>query len=401
MKCPRCQVENRDSARFCEDCGASLAATCPACSAEVTPGKRFCRSCGTALGPADAPGHPPSPQSYTPRHLAEKILDSKAALEGERKQVTVLFVDVSGFTSLSERLDPEEVHRLMRRAFDLMLAEVHRYEGTVNQFLGDGIMALFGAPLAHEDHARRAVHAALGIARALDAYQLELAPRGVTFRTRQGLNTGLVVVGSIGNDLRMDYTAIGDTTNVAARLQQSAEPGRVTISEATHRLVRGYFDARPIGEIHLKGRAEPVAAWEVLAAREARTRLELETEHGLTPFVGRERELGLLQDALASARAGKGHVAFIVGEPGIGKSRLLFEFRRRTGGTVAWQEGHCLSFGRAMAFHPLVDWIRRRFGIEDTDGAGAIATKLARGLGEIGEDLPAASPYLCALLSVD
>jgi class 3 adenylate cyclase len=163
-------------------------------------------------------------------------------------------VDVSGFTSLSERLDPEEVHRLMSRAFDLMLAEVHRYEGTVNQFLGDGIMALFGAPIAHEDHARRAVHAALGIGRALADYQRELAPRGITFRARQGLNTGLVVVGSIGSDLRMDYTAVGDTTNVAARLQQASELGRVTISDATHRLVRGYFDSRPLGDLHLKGK---------------------------------------------------------------------------------------------------------------------------------------------------
>ncbi|HEY6220699.1 MAG TPA: adenylate/guanylate cyclase domain-containing protein, partial [Gemmatimonadaceae bacterium] len=177
-----------------------------------------------------------SPESYTPRHLAQKILTSRSALEGERKQVSVLFVDVSGFTSLSERLDPEDVHRLMRRAFDLMIAEVHRYEGTVNQFLGDGIMALFGAPIAHEDHARRAVHSALGITRVLETYRRELASRGITFRVRLGLNTGLVVVGSIGSDLRMDYTAVGDTTNVAARLQQVGEPGRVTVAEATHRL---------------------------------------------------------------------------------------------------------------------------------------------------------------------
>ncbi|MGH7344419.1 MAG: ATP-binding protein, partial [Candidatus Rokuibacteriota bacterium] len=333
--------------------------------------------------------------------LAEKILTSKAALEGERKQVTVLFVDVSGFTSLSERLDPEEVHRLMRRAFDLMLGEVHRYEGTVNQFLGDGIMALFGAPIAHEDHARRAVHAALVIARVLDEFRRELAPRGITFRARQGLNTGLVVVGSIGGDLRMDYTAIGDTTNVAARLQQAAEPGRVTISEATHRLVQGYFETRSIGEMHLKNREEPVFAWEVLAAREARTRLELETTRGLTPFVGRERELGLLLDAFAGARAGKGQVAFVVGEPGIGKSRLLLELRQRVGDGVAWQEGHCLSFGRAMAFHPLVDLMRRRFAVEESDDEAAIASKIERGLRQIGDDMLVVSPYLRALLSVD
>src|SRR5581483_701495 len=230
-------------------CGARLELACAACGAANPGGNRFCQACATALTAGSA-GPFAAPSAYTPKHLADKILTSASALEGERKQVTVLFVDVSGFTSLSERLDPEEVHRLMQHAFDLMLGEVHRYEGTVNQFLGDGIMALFGAPIAHEDHARRAVHAALGIARALETYRAELAPRGITFRTRQGLNTGLVVVGSIGSDLRMDYTAVGDTTNVAARLQQASEPGAVTISEATHRLVRGYVETRPLGEMH-------------------------------------------------------------------------------------------------------------------------------------------------------
>src|SRR5262249_6230267 len=227
------------------------------------------------------------------------------------------------------------------------------------------------------------------------------APRGISFRVRQGLHTGLVVVGSIGNDLRMDCTAVGDTTNVAARLQQSAEPGRVTISESTHRLVRGYFESRAIGQVHMKNREEPVMAWEVLAGRDARTRLELETPGGLTPFVGRERELGLLLDAFASAQSGKGQVAFVVGEPGIGKSRLLFEFRRRMGDRVTWQEGHSLSFGHAMAFHPLVGLIRRRFGIEESDDDVAVVVKIEHGLREIGDDLLAIAPYLRALLSVD
>src|SRR5262245_44854087 len=199
----------------------------------------------------------------------------------------------------------------------------------------------------------------------------------------------------------MDYTAVGDTTNVAARLQQSAEPGRVTISDATHRLVRGYFESRAIGQVHMKNRDEPVIAWEVLAARDARTRLELTTPGGFTPFVGRDRELGLLLDGFASAQSGKGQVAFVVGEPGIGKSRLLFEFRQRVGDRVTWQEGHCLSFGRAMAFHPLVGLIRRRFGIEESDADGAIAAKIERGLRDIGGDLLDISPYLRALLSID
>src|SRR5215475_6297461 len=212
---------------------------------------------GTAPVPISVPTEMPgrTPLTYTPPYLAEKILTSRSALEGERKQVTVLFVDVSGFTSLSERLDPEDVHGFMTRAFELMLAEVHRYEGTVNQFLGDGIMALFGAPIAHEDHARRAVHSALGIQQALEIYRNELEQRrGIQFRVRQGLNTGLVVVGSIGSDLRMDYTAVGDTTNVAARMLQIADAGRILIAEATYRLVGNYFHTRPLGDLQLKGK---------------------------------------------------------------------------------------------------------------------------------------------------
>ena len=401
MKCPRCQHENRYGAKFCEDCATPLARTCENCGSQVSATAKFCPECAYPVAGLTSGDRLASPESYTPKHLAEKILTSRGALEGERKQVSVLFVDISGFTSLSERLDAEEVHQLMSRAFDLMLAEVHRYEGTVNQFLGDGIMALFGAPIAHEAHARRAVHAALGIDRVLREYQQELEPRGITFRARQGLNTGLVVVGSIGSDLRMDYTAVGDTTNVAARLQQVGEPGKVTISESTHRLVRGYFDTRPLGEIHLKGKAEPVLAWEVVAAHETRTRLEVEADRGLTPFVGRERELGQLLHAFELARSGQGQVTLVVGDAGIGKSRLLHELRRRVGEDADWREGHCLSFGRAMAFHPLVDLVRRQFAVADTDGDAAIATKIEQGLRDVGADVASSAPYLRALLSVD
>src|SRR5688572_1018921 len=400
--CPRGQTDNAPGAKFCQECAAPLAARCASCGAQLPPAAKFCPECAhPAGGPAATPARFASPEAYTPRHLAEKILTSGSALAGERKQVTVLFVDVSGFTSLSARLDPEEVHQLMSRAFELMLAEVHRYEGTVNQFLGDGIMALFGAPIAHEDHARRAVHAALGIARALESYQRELAPRGITFRARQGLNTGLGVVGAIGSDLRMDYTAVGDTTNVAARMQQAGEPGRVTIAEATYRLVHGYFEMRSLGSLTLKGKTEPVGAWEVVGAREARTRIEVETERGLTPLVGRERELSLLLDAFERARASQGQVVLIVGEPGIGKSRLLLEVRRRIAETAVWQEGHCVSFGRAMAFHPLVNLVRRQVGVEETDDESAIALKVERAVAEAGPDLADTAPYLRALLSVD
>ena len=209
MECPRCLRSNPDQARFCMKCGTSLRQACPACGVELPIDAAFCFDCGRAIIVKPSPKR--APQAYTPVHLAEKILASRSALEGERKQVTVLFVDVSGFTSLSERRGPEEVHGLMTDAFELMLAEVHRYEGTVNQFLGDGIMALFGAPIAHEDHARRAVLAALGIQRALGAYATALRDaRGIDFQIRLGLNTGLVVVGSIGDDLRasLDRSAL-------------------------------------------------------------------------------------------------------------------------------------------------------------------------------------------------
>src|SRR6266568_3581026 len=306
MLCPRCHADNREGRRFCGECGQSFALLCPSCGFVNEGSEKFCGGCGAPLaGPRDTP--PPkfaSPENYTPKHLAERILTSKAALEGERKQVTVLFVDVSGFTALSARLDPEDVHALMTRAFELMLAEVHRYEGTVNQFLGDGIMALFGAPIAHEDHAQRAVRAALGIQRALENYRRELErERALTFKVRQGLNSGLVVVGSIGSDLRMDYTAVGDTTNVAARLQQGAESGHIVIGETTYRLVADYFDTRPLGELSVRGKAEPIRAWTVEAAREGRTRLEAGVQRGLTPLVGRGRELEALEAALARTRA--------------------------------------------------------------------------------------------------
>ena len=412
MQCPQCEHDNPPQSKFCLECGIRLALRCPSCNAELPGGARFCNECGkpvTDMTPAAAPAAPPpgpqtftSPETYTPKHLAEKILTSKSALEGERKQVTVLFADVSGFTSLSEQVDPEDVHALMRKMFELMLGEVHRYEGTVNQFLGDGIMALFGAPIAHEDHAHRALRAALGIRKVLEEYQAELQQkRGVRFQMRQGLNTGLVVVGSIGNDLRMDYTAVGDTTNVAARLQQTADPGRIVIAEATHRLIDGYFHTRPLGPLALKGKAESVDAWEVISARAARTRLDVEVERGLTQFVSRERELRVLMEAFEQAKTGEGQVVFITGEPGIGKSRLLHEFHRRISAEATWVEGRSMSFGQSIAFHPLIDLIKRSFRIEEGDNEGAMIKKIQHSVLLLGEDLRPTLPYIRYFLSVD
>src|SRR6266571_3343804 len=280
MHCPRCQFDNPPTMHFCVECGARLERRCPACGAEAQPTFKFCGQCGTALGAPESVSAPaPLAQaqgyrhqeaklpSYTPRHLAEKILTARSALEGERRQVTVLFADVANFTTLAAQLDPEEVHTIIEHCFERITAEVHRFEGTINQYTGDGVMALFGAPIAHEDGPRRAVHAALGIQRAVREYGQELqARRDLLLQMRIGINTGLVVVGKSGDDLRMDYTAVGDTTNLAARLQQNARPGSVVISDATHRLVAGFFETLDLGEMPVRGRA-PARAFEVLRPR--------------------------------------------------------------------------------------------------------------------------------------
>src|SRR5919197_1301526 len=305
-----------------------------------------------------------APLAYTPKHLAEKILTSRSALEGERKQVTVLFADVAGFTMLAEQLDPEVVHDIINRCFESITAEVHRFEGTINQYTGDGVMALFGAPLAHEDSPRRAVHAALGIQRAIrDVAQALQAERGLSLQMRIGINTGLVVVGKIGDDLRMDYTAVGDTTNLAARLQQMAQPGSVVISAATHQHVAGFFELRDLGEVLVKGRA-PVRAFEVLRPSGSRTRFDIAVERGLTPLVGRERELATLRERFSEVKAGRGQVVGIAGEAGMGKSRLVLELRRalaQAGEAVTWLEGHCISFGQTSTFLPLIEQLRENF----------------------------------------
>ncbi len=400
MQCPQCQADNREGRRFCAECGAPLALLCPSCGFANEPGEKFCGGCGLLLTPASQTPESrfSSPQSYTPRHLAKKILTSRTAIEGERKQVTVLFCDIVNSTALAERLGPEAMHTLLNQFFELALAEVHHYEGTINQFLGDGFMALFGAPIAHEDHAKRAVLAALGMQQALRQHKEGIS---ASLQIRIGLNTGLVVVGAIGDNLRMDYTAVGDTTNLAARLQQVADPGQVVISETTQRLVAGYCHTRPLGKLSLKGKSVPIQTWEVISPREARTRLEIEAERGLTPFVGRERELRILQECFDQVRAGHGQIVSIVGDPGIGKSRLLLEFRRRLGDEATWVEGHSMSFGRSIAFHPLIDLLKRNFRIEEGDAENITIEKIEQGIMGLGEDLRPLLPYLRYLLAID
>ena len=405
MNCAACQHVNPEEASFCNSCGAPLQVTCASCSRANPPASRFCNGCGTELSaPAPAPAEPeePKPRDYTPRHLAQKILRDKAALEGERKHVTVLFADLADSTQLAEQLGPEDMHSLMDRAFQRILGRVHHYEGTVNQFTGDGVMALFGAPLALEDAPRRAVIAALAIHRELEALDAEVQQaHGRRFQMRIGINTGPVVVGKIGDDLRMDYTAVGDTTNLAARLEQLCEAGGVVVSSSTRRLVEGFFDLRALEPTAVKGKAAAVQAFEVLAERAVSGRIEALTEAELTPFVGRDAEVESLIAAFESAREGRGQVAFLVGEAGIGKSRLLHEFRRRLGDTPhTWFEGRCASFARTTPFYSIIDGIRRGTGIDDRDDEATMSAKLAQAEAEAGGDLEWTLPFIRQLLSL-
>jgi len=372
MKCPKCQFNNRGDALFCQECGQTLELACPQCGKKLPPAAKFCIGCGQALAVEDhtTPPDYSKPHSYTPKFLADKILTTRSAIEGERKLVTVLFADVANFTSLSEKLDPEEIHEIMDGCFKILMDEIHKYEGTINQFTGDGVMALFGAPLAHEDHAVRACHASLSIQHALTDYGGKLKKScGIDFKMRLGLNSGPVVVGAIGDDLRMDYTAIGDTINLASRMESLASPGTVLVSKNTHRLTRDFFTFSPLGALPVKGKKDPQEAFILLSPSGVETRLTASVAKGsLTPFVGREHSMASLMEAYNHVREGSGQVVEVVGEAGVGKSRLLLEFRSLIPQNEAtYLEGRCLHFGASMAYLPLLDILRSYFGIKEGD----------------------------------
>jgi len=404
MKCPNCQAENRDGAKFCEQCATALARRCPNCGAEVGPIARFCDQCAYDLTkPKPTPIIDYSkPQTYTPKFLADKILTARQSLEGERKLVTILFADVAGYTSMSEKLDPEEVHQIMDGCFKVLLDEIHRYEGTIDKFTGDGVMALFGAPVAHEDHAQRACYAALAIQRALDEYGAKVKKEcGVDFKMRVGLNSGPVIVGSVGSDLKMDYTAIGDTVNLASRMETAAKPGAVLVSEHTYRMARDFFEFQSLGKVKVKGKEEPVEAYQLLKASQVATRIEAAAVRGLTEFVGREREMAALQEAFEKARSGSGQVVGMVGEAGVGKSRLLLELRRRLPeGEYTYLEGRCLHYGGSMPYLPFLDVLRSYFDIEEGDREFIIKKKMAEKAGQLDEKLKGVLPPLQDILSL-
>ncbi len=404
MKCLKCQFDNREGVKFCEKCGAKMELICPNCEAKIPLNREFCGECGHEIRThTEAPAIDLNqPQSYTPKFLADKILTTRSSIEGERKLVTVLFVDVANYTSIAESLDPEEVHQVMDGCFKILMDEIHRYEGTVNQFTGDGVMALFGAPVAHEDHAQRACHAVLGIQKSMEGYSEKIKKEfRVDFKTRLGLNSGPVVVGSIGDDLRMDYTAVGDTTNLAARMESIAQPDKCFASRNTYNLARDYFIFEPLGKVEIKGKKEFQEIYQLIKSSEVKTRIAASVAKGLTKFVGRENSVGSLKKALEIAQSGSGQVVGIVGEAGVGKSRLLLEFGNLLPqNEYIYLEGRCLHYGGSMSYLPFLDILRSCFNIKEGDREFMIKRKIEEKLAGLDEKLESALSPLMELLSL-
>ncbi len=416
VKCSKCQAENQRSRKFCRECGDKLLSSCPRCSFENHVGDKFCGGCGRSLSqPPETIARELSPhdlpwdeklakiQKYLPQGLTEKILAQKEKIEGERKQVTVMFCDVVGFTSLSEKMEHEDVYAFVDQIMEILIHQVHAYEGTVNKMTGDGIMALFGAPIALEDAPQRAIRSALAIFRDLNRFgeRWKQGKGASPVQMRIGIHTGPVVVGTLGSDLHVEFSAVGDTVNLASRMEGLAEPGTILVSEETHRLTEGLFWFESVGERRVRGKETPVKAYRVVAPSSSRTRFEVRAEKGLTSFVGRERELELLRDGFERSREGRGQVFSIVAEAGVGKTRLLYEFRKAVANEdLVMQEGRCLSYGRGMAYNPLIEIIRSSFEIREGDEEGGIKKKAKEGLKNLEIEEEAYLPFLLELLSV-
>jgi len=407
MQCTACGHQNRESAKFCKMCGQKLELKCPSCGNAFEPGSQFCDECGQALKAEDK--QPPSvaytnPKTYTPKYLADKILTTRGYIEGERKLVTIMAADVARYTAISEKLDLESVHSIMEDCFKILMAQTHKYDGTINQFLGDGIMAIFGAPVTHEDHAHRACYAALSIQQALGGFSEKLRKQyKIDFRMRMGLNTGQVVVGGIGDDLRMDYMALGDTTNIAFLLEQKAEPGQVLVSEKVHSHIQGYFNCQAMGEEKLKNRTHKVAYYTLGEERRKRSRLEIEAEKdALTPFVNREKELAMINDLFSEAEKSKGQVLCIVGDAGRGKSRLIYEFKNHLDqDKIRYLESQCTAFGKNIPYAPIIEILKKNYQISKSDSPEKIDELLKEKFAELDQRLLKSIPFLLKLLSKD
>ena len=381
MECMKCRFPNIEGANFCIKCGQSMAFKCPGCGFKTPSLGDFCMECGSPLRDINKFGtNYSAPKPYTPKFLTDKILNIRSAIEGEHKIVTVFFADVADYMPISEQLDLEEIHQIMDGCFKIMSYEIHKYGGTINQFTGDGVMALFGAPTAHEDHAQRACWAALAIQSAMRGYGRKIQEEcGVSFKMRMGINSGPVIVGAIGDDLRMDYTAIGDTTNMSSRMESLAKPGSILISKNTHRLVRDFFEFEPLGKISVKGKAESQEIFELLKTGEVSTRIDAAIVKGLNKFVGRKNSTKALLDAFDKIKYGAGQVIGLVGDAGVGKSRLLHEIMNLLPkGEYDYMEGRCLQYGNSMVYHPFLNILRTCFDIQEGDREFLIKKKLTK-----------------------
>jgi class 3 adenylate cyclase/SAM-dependent methyltransferase len=371
----------------------------------------FCGKCGQKL---DIPSEPEKRdlsvdekiakiQKYLPKGLTDKILSMKDRIEGERKQVTVMFCDMKGFTSLSELLGAEEAYAVMDQIYEILIHKVHDYEGTVNEFTGDGIMALFGAPIALEDAPQRAIRSAYAIHREMTRFSDKLQQEKEIFpiKMRIGINSDPVVVGTLGNNLRVEFKAVGDTVNLASRMEGISEPGTTYVTEDTFKLTEGFFRFEALGKREIKGKSESIKVYRVIAPNSRKTRFDVSAERGLTPFIGQEREFELLLDGFKRAKEGKGQVFSIMAEAGLGKSRLLYEFRKAVGSEDAtFLEGKCLSYSRGEAYHPVIDVLKSNFEIQDGDREFEIIEKVRSGIKMIGVSEGQTLPYLLDLLSI-
>jgi class 3 adenylate cyclase len=392
MKCPRCRFETPAGAKFCNECGHKLEISCSECSRINPPGSKFCIECGYQL--TQPP--PPQPkdlsfdqkiekiQKYLPEGLTKKILSQRDRIEGERKHVTVMFCDMQGSTALSEQLGPEAAYTIMDEIYEILIHKVHDYEGTVNEMTGDGIMALFGAPIALEDAPQRAIRSSLAVHREMAKFSDRLKQEkeiSAPLKMRIGIHTGLVVVGTVGNDLRVEFKAVGDTVNLASRIENLAEPGTTYVTEATYKLTEGLFLFEALGEKDIKGKQEAVKTYQVIGPSTSRTRFDVSADRGLTPFIGRRRELELLLDSFERVKAGRGQAVSLVAEAGLGKSRLLYEFRKAVSSEdVTFLEGRCLSYSRGVAFYSIIDILKANFDIREGDRDLEIKEKIKRGI---------------------
>ena len=399
MRCPNCKTENPAGKKFCGDCGAALANLCPKCGADNPASKRFCGECGTALG-APAAATRTKKSNDSPIRVAETSASEN--LEGERKTVTALFADIKGSTELEQDLDPEEARAIVDPALKLMIDAVRRYDGYIVQSTGDGIFALFGAPVAHEDHPQRALYAALRMQEELKRYSARLRETGnPPLEARVGVNTGEVVVRSITTgEGHTEYTPIGHTANLASRMQALAPTGSIAISENTRKFVEGYFELKPLGPTKVKGVSEPVNVYEVTGLGPIRTRLQRSAGRGYTKFVGRQREMDAMEAAAERAKSGRGQIVAAMAEAGTGKSRLFLEFKAKNRSGWMVLEAFSVSHGKASAFLPVIDLLWSYFEISSEDDERKRREKINGKILTLDRSLEDALPYLFGLLGL-